>query len=127
MLKDFKEFAFRPGMIETGAGLVMALATVALIGALVEKVVMPIVGILFGEPSFDDALIVTANNSEILFGAFITALVTFIAVAFAVFFFIIKPYGAYQARNAEPEVEEDAAPAVDIALLTEIRDLLAKG
>ena len=127
MLKEFKEFAFRPGMIETGAGLVMALATVALIGALVEKVIMPIVGILFGEPSFDDALIVTANNSEILFGAFITALVTFIAVAFAVFFFIIKPYGAYQARSAQPEVEEDAAPAVDIALLTEIRDLLAKG
>lgn len=127
MLKEFKEFAFRPGMIETGAGLVMALAAVALITALVEKIIMPIVGILFGEPSFDGVMIADINGSLILFGAFLTALVTFIAVAFAVFFFIIKPYGAYQARSAEPEVEEEEALAADVVLLTEIRDLLARG
>jgi len=127
MLKEFKEFAFRPTMIETGAGLVMALAAVALITALVENIIMPIVGILFGEPSFDGVMIADVNGSLILFGAFLTALVTFIAVAFAVFFFIIKPYGAYQARTAEPEVEEEEAPAADVALLTEIRDLLARG
>lgn len=127
MLKEFKEFAFRPGMIETGAGLVMALAAVALITALVENIIMPIVGILFGEPSFDGVMIADINGSLILFGAFLTALVTFVAVAFAVFFFIIKPYSAYQARIAEPEVDEEEAPAADIALLTEIRDLLAKG
>lgn len=127
MLKGFKEFAFKPGLVETGVGLVMALAVAAVIGALVETIIMPIVGIIFGEPSFDGALIATVNNSQILFGAFLTALVTFVAIAFAVYFFIIKPYEAYQARNAEPEVEEEEAPAADLALLTEIRDLLARG
>lgn len=127
MLKGFKEFVVRPGLIETGVGLVMALATAAVITALVEKILMPIVGIIFGEPSFDDALIATVNNSQILFGAFLTALVTFIAIAFAVYFFIIKPYEAYLARTAEEEEAEEEAPAADLALLTEIRDLLAKG
>lgn len=122
MLKEFKEFAFKPGLIDVGVGLVMALATVALITALVEKIIMPIVGIIFGQPSFDDVMILTINDSEILFGAFLTALVSFVAIAFAVFFFIVKPYKAYEARTAAPE-EEEAEPE-DLVLLRQIRDAL---
>lgn len=126
MLKEFKDFAFKPGLIEVGVGLVMALATADLIGALVEKIIMPIVGIIFGEPSFDNALIATVNGSMILFGSFLTAVVTFIAIAFAVFFFIIKPFQAYQARTAAPAEEEAEADAEDVVLLREIRDALRR-
>lgn len=126
MLKEFRDFVVRPGLIETAVGLVMALATAALIGALVEKIIMPIVGIIFGQPNFDDVMIATINNSQIMFGAFITVLVTFISIAFAVFFFVVKPYQAYQARFA---VAEEAAPEADpedIVLLREIRDALKR-
>ncbi len=125
MLRQFKEFAVRPGLIESAVGLVMALATAALIGALVEKIIMPIVGILFGQPNFDGVMIATINNSEIMFGAFLTALVTFVSIAFAVFFFVVKPYQAFQARTATAE-EEPAADPEDLVLLREIRDALKR-
>lgn len=124
MLKEFKEFAFKPTLIEVAVGLVMALATVALIGALVEKIIMPIVGIIFGQPNFDSVMILTINNSQIMFGAFLTALVTFISIAFAVFFFVVKPYEAYQARRKV--VDAPVADAEDIVLLREIRDALKR-
>ena len=124
MLKEFKDFAFKPNLIEVAVGLVMALATVALIGALVEKIIMPIVGIIFGQPNFDSVMILTINNSQIMFGAFLTALVTFISIAFAVFFFVVKPYEAYRARHV---VEEPVvADPEEIVLLREIRDALKR-
>src|SRR5680860_622928 len=122
MLKEFKDFAFKPNLIEIAVGLVMALATVALIGALAEKIIMPIV---FGQPNFDSVMILTINNSQIMFGAFLTALVTFISIAFAVFFFVVKPYEAHQARHA---VAEEPAPAdpEELVVLREIRDALKR-
>ncbi|MBE0704346.1 MAG: MscL family protein [Afipia sp.] len=125
MLKEFKEFVVRPGLIESAVGLVMALATAALIAALVEKIIMPIVGIIFGQPNFDSVMIATINNSEIMFGAFLTALVTFVSIAFAVFFFVVKPYQAYLARTATAE-EEPAGDQEDLILLREIRDALKR-
>ena len=126
MLKEFKEFAVSGDLVATGVALVMALALAAVITALVENVLMPIVGIIFGEPSFD-SLTWTVNDSVILYGSFITALITFLAIAFAVFFFIVKPYQAYKARRAAgDEPEPESGPPEDIALLREIRDALSK-
>ena len=107
MLKEFKEFAMRPTLIEVAIGLVMALALAALVNSLVEHIVMPIVGIIFGEPSFDSVLILTINDSQIRFGSFLTAIVAFLSLAFAVFFFIIKPYKAYLATKPEKSVGDD--------------------
>lgn len=123
MFKEFKEFAMRPTLIEIAVGLVMAVALGALVNSLVEHVVMPIVGIIFGEPSFDSALILTINDSQIRFGSFLTAIVSFMSVAAAVFFFIIKPYKAYLARKEAPAEEPEAEPE-DLVLLREIRDAL---
>jgi len=122
---EFKEFAMGGNLVETGVALVMALALAAVINALVENVLMPIVGIIFGEPSFD-SLTWTVNGSVILYGSFITALVSFVAIAFAVYFFIVKPYNAYKERVASGAEEAPAAPPEDIVLLREIRDSLAK-
>ena len=125
MLKEFKEFAFGGNLVEIAVGLVMALALVALVGSLIEHVLMPIIGIIFGEPSFDGALIATINDSEIRFGSFLTALVTFIAIALAVFLFVVKPYQAYKAR-VDAGTEEPAAPPEDIVLLREIAAKVGK-
>ncbi|MDH3539180.1 MAG: MscL family protein [Acidimicrobiia bacterium] len=119
MIKEFKEFAFGGNLVEIAVGLVMALALVALVGSLIEHVLMPIIGIIFGEPSFDGALIATINDSEIRFGSFLTALVTFTSIALAVYFFVVKPYKAYKAR-VESGTEEPAPPPEDIELLRQI-------
>lgn len=126
MLKEFKEFAFGGSLVEVAVALVMALALVDLVNALIEHVLMPIIGIIFGEPSFDDALVVTANDSEIRFGSFLTALVAFIAIAFAVFFFVVKPYRAYKAR-VQSGTEEPAPPPEEIELLRKIADNITGG
>lgn len=124
MVKEFKEFAMGGNLIEVAVGLVMALALTALIGSLVENLLMPIVGIIFGEPTFD-SLTLTINESVIMYGSFITAAVKFLSIAFAVYFFVVKPYNAYKARVASGEEEAPAGPS-EIDLLTEIRDSLAK-
>ena len=123
--KEFKEFALSGALIEIAVGLVMAVAIGALVTSLVENIVMPIVGIIFGEPSFD-SLTWTINDSVIMYGTFITAIVTFLAIAFAVYFFIVRPYNSYKARVASGEEEAPVEPSEDIVLLREIRDSLAK-
>jgi large conductance mechanosensitive channel len=126
VLKEFKEFAFGGSLVEVAVALVMALALVELVGSLIEHVIMPIIGIIFGEPSFDGALIATVNDSEIRFGSFLTALVTFVSIALAVFLFVVKPYRAYKARVASGS-EEPAPPPEEIELLRKIADNITSG
>lgn len=124
MWKEFKEFALGGNLVEIGVALVMALALAALITSLVENVLMPIIGAITGGAGDGIAELwaVSVNDSVIMFGAFVSALVTFLSVAAAVYFFIVKPYRAYQARNAEPE--EEAGPS-EVDVLMQIRDSLA--
>ncbi len=123
--EDFKAFALKGDLITVAVGLVLAIALTALITSLVEHIVMPIVGIIFGEPTFDQHLL-RINDSEILYGSFITALVTFLLTALALYLFLVKPYHAYQARRARGQVtEEEPEPdPEDVVLLREIRDAL---
>jgi large conductance mechanosensitive channel len=125
LVQEFKEFAFKGDIVSLAIAFVMAAAFGAVVSALVDHIVMPIVGILFGEPSFD-FLTLTINDSVILYGSFITAVVKFIAIALGVFFFIVKPYKAYQDAQAKDEEEAPAEPSDDIKLLMEIRDALNK-
>lgn len=122
MVQEFRDFIAKGNMIDIAVGFIMGAAFTALVGALVENVLMPIVAIPFGEPNFD-SIIWTINGSQILIGSFITALVMFLLVAIAVFFFIVKPYNAYRAKTEA--AEEAPAGPTEIDLLTEIRDGLA--
>ena len=125
MLKEFKEFAFGGTLVESAVAFVMALAAAALVGAFVENIITPIIAAIFGQPDFS-SLTIDIGDSAITYGAFLNALITFVAIAAAVFFFIVRPYNAYKAKRAAGQVEEEAPPAEDIALLREIRDSLAK-
>jgi len=122
MVQEFRDFIAKGNMIDIAVGFIMGAAFIAVIGALVENVLMPIIAIPFGEPSFD-SIIWTINGSQILIGSFITAVVAFLLVALAVFLFIVKPYNAYRAHT-ETDEEEDAGPD-ELELLTQIRDSLA--
>jgi len=125
MLKEFKEFAFGGTLVETAVALVMALAAAALVGSFVENIITPIIAAIFGQSDFS-SLTIEIGDSAIFYGAFLNALITFASIAFAVFFFVIKPYNAYLARRASgAEPEPDAPPTEDIQLLREIRDGLS--
>lgn len=106
MLKGFRDFITGGSLIETAVALVMALATVALVNSLIANIITPIIGAVVGEPSFED-LTFTINGSEFFYGSFINAVITFVSIGAAVFFFIVKPYQAYQARRGvSPETKE---------------------
>lgn len=104
MLKEFKDFLFKGNLIELAVALVMGLAIVALVNALVTDLVMPVVAAIVGKPDFSD-LTFTIHKSVFRYGSFITALITFASIAAAVFFFIIKPVNAIQARLRKPGEE----------------------
>ncbi len=120
MLKGFRDFAFKGNLIDIAVGLIMAVAIGAVITSLVENVLMPIIGIFIGTPSFDE-LTLTINNSVIKYGAFLTALVNFILIALVVYYFIVVPYQRFKAK--EPAAPPPG-PSNEEKLLTEIRDAL---
>ena len=98
MLKGFRDFVTGGNLIETAVGLVMALAVFALVGALVTDLITPIIAAIVGEPSFSD-LSFTINGSEFLYGDFINAVITFVSIAAAVYFFVVRPYEKFQERR----------------------------
>ncbi len=125
LIKEFKEFALKGNLVQLAVAFVLGVAFAAVVSALVDQIVMPIVGIIFGEPDFSNALVLTINDSRILFGAFLQSVVVFTMTALALFLLVVKPYNAMQARFEEGEEEPPATPE-DIQLLREIRDSLAK-
>jgi len=104
MIKEFRDFLFRGNIVELAVAFVMGLAFAAVVTSLVENLVMPIIAAIIGKPDFRD-LTFTINQSVFRYGAFLTDLIQFVAIAAAVFFFIVKPVQLMLARNREP-VEE---------------------
>lgn len=121
-LSEFKDFIDRGNLLAIAIGFVMGAAFTAVVTALVDNVIMPIVAIPFGKPNFDAALVLTVNDAQIRFGAFVTAAVSFLSVAFTLFL-ILKAYNRARAavpRRTDEQQSEPATPAADIVLLTEM-------
>jgi large conductance mechanosensitive channel len=105
MLKEFKEFLLRGNLVELAVAFVIGLAFAALIASFVDDLVLPIVAMIFGEPDFS-GLDFTINDAVFRYGAFITALITFVTTAAAIFFFVVKPVSAIMAPTEKPSEEE---------------------
>ena len=104
MLKEFRDFLMRGNLLELAVALVMGLAFAALISSLVDDLIMPVIAMIIGKPDFSD-LTFTINDAVFRYGAFITALITFVSTAAAIFFFVVKPVNAMMARFKGPEEE----------------------
>ena len=91
MLKGFKEFISRGNAIDLAVGMVIGAAFTAVVTALVKQVINPLIGGLFGEQNFDDVFQFTVGTATVQPGAVITALVNFLLVTFALYFFIVLP------------------------------------
>lgn len=142
-MKEFKEFAMRGNLVDVAVAFVMGAAFGKIVSSFVDGIVMPLVGMLTGGIDFNDKKIIlkdalpevkdaTGNvvtkavaEVSIKYGTFITNVIDFIIVAFAVFMVI-------KAINSTKKKEEAAAPAAPPEpsstdkLLTEIRDALKK-
>ena len=105
MLSDFKDFLFRGNIVELAVAFVMGLAFAAVVTSLVDNLVMPVVAMIIGKPDFSD-LTFTINDAVFRYGAFITDVIQFLAIGAAVFFFVVKPVQAMQARGRKEPIEE---------------------
>ena len=97
MLKDFKTFLLRGNVVDLAVGIVIGVAFAALVTAFVENLITPLIAAILGEPNFG-SLSFTINGAEFRYGLFLNALISFIAIAAAVFFFVVKPVNALMAR-----------------------------
>jgi large conductance mechanosensitive channel len=124
MLKGFKEFIMRGNVVDLAIAVVIGTAFTALVKAFVADILTPIVAAIFGKPNFGD-LTFSINSSHFLYGDLINEMITFVSVAAAIYFFVVLPLNKIAERRARGQVPADEPLPPDIALLTEIRDLLA--
>ena len=102
MLNEFKAFLLRGNVVDLAVAVVIGVAFTAVITALVADIITPLIAAIFGSHDFS-ALTFTINNSTFLYGAFINAVISFVLIAAAVFFVVVKPMNAIDARRTKDE------------------------
>ena len=105
MLKEFRDFLLRGNIVDLAVAFVLGVAFGVVVNSLVNNLLMPVVAMIIGKPDFSD-LTFTINDAVFRYGAFITDVITFVATAAAIFFFVVKPVSAVMARTATPTEEE---------------------
>jgi large conductance mechanosensitive channel len=125
MIKEFREFILRGNVVDLAVAVVIGAAFTAVVTAFVADIITPLIAAIGGKPDFS-ALDFTINGSSFRYGHLLNAIISFLIIAAVIFFLVIKPLNMLAARRkaAEPTPEQEA-PAEDVRLLTEIRDLLA--
>jgi large conductance mechanosensitive channel len=123
MLKEFRAFLLRGNVIDLAVAFVIGVAFAAVVTSFVQDLLTPLIAAIFGKPDFS-GLTFTINGSVFRYGAFVNALITFLTVAAAVFFFVVRPYNWLQERRAKGE-EAPPEPTEEVKVLSEIRDLLS--
>ncbi|MBU0543662.1 MAG: large conductance mechanosensitive channel protein MscL [Gammaproteobacteria bacterium] len=144
LLKDFKAFAVKGNVVDLAVAVIIGGAFSGIVKSLVDDVIMPIVGRIFGKLDFSNlylplaeipvdveptlAAVKAAGVPVLAYGSFISVLINFIILAFIIFM-MVRQVGKLTASLAKEEEAAPAAPAPtpeDILLLREIRDSLKK-
>ena len=105
MLKGFRQFLLRGNVVDLTVAVVVGGAFGTVVAALVKDLITPLVAALVGAPDFS-ALVFTVNESKFLIGDFVNAVLAFVMVAAAIYFFVVVPMNAVVAR-----LNRGAAPA----------------
>ena len=120
MLKEFKQFLLRGNVVDLAVGVVIGAAFGTIVTALVSDILTPIISAIARVPDFGD-LIFTINGSVFKYGHFINSLVSFLLVAFSVFFFVVKPMNLLIARSrSKKELPADPTTKKCTECLSEI-------
>ena len=124
ILQEFRAFIMRGNLIELAVAFVLGLAFAALVTAFVADLITPIIAAIFGKPDFS-GLTFTINDSVFRYGSFFNAVLSFVLVAAAIFFVVVKPYNMYMERRRQGlEPEPPAAKSDEVIVLEEIRELM---
>jgi large conductance mechanosensitive channel len=99
VLSEFKAFILRGNVIDLAVAVVLGVAFGAVVTAFVNDIITPILGAIGGKPNFSE-LTFTINGSVFYYGSFINAVIAFVLIAAAIFFFVVKPINHLQARRA---------------------------
>lgn len=137
MLKEFREFIAKGNVMDLAVGVIIGGAFGLIVKSLTDDIIMPIVGAIFGGFDFNDYFIPLSSavnaptldvareqGAVLAYGSFITVVLNFLILAWIIFL-MVRMVNRLRREEAEKPVEP-AAPPADIALLAEIRDLLAK-
>ena len=104
MLKEFRDFVLRGNIVELAVAFVMALAFAAVVNSLVNDLLLPIIAMIIGKQDFRD-LTFTIRDATFRYGSFITNVIQFVAIAAAVFFFVVRPVNMLLQRFRSPAEE----------------------
>jgi large conductance mechanosensitive channel len=140
MLNEFKAFIARGNVMDLAVGVIIGGAFGGIVKSLVDDIIMPIVGAVFGGFDFSNYFIALSKNvnapslaaaraqgAVFAYGSFLTVVINFIILAWIIFM-LVKGVNMLrkQVERNEEAAAEAAPPPADVALLTEIRDLLAR-
>jgi len=106
MLKGFKQFLLRGNVIDLAVAVVIGGAFGAVVTALVKDLITPLIAAIVGKPDFS-AILFEVNSSKFLIGEFLNALVSFVLVAAAVYFFVVVPVNTVMARMRRGDAPPD--------------------
>lgn len=122
MLTGFRDFVLRGNVVDLAVGVVIGAAFGNVVTALVKDFLTPLIGAIAQTPDFSQ-LMFTINGSKFMYGELINALISFLLVAAAVYFFVVLPMNKLLARFKKSEA---ASTPEDVLLLREIRDSLKR-
>jgi large conductance mechanosensitive channel len=97
MLKGFKQFILRGNVVDLAVGVVMGAAFGAVVTSVVKDLLTPLIAAIVGKPDFS-SIAVEVNGSKLMLGNFLNALISFLLIATAVYFFIVVPVNAIISR-----------------------------
>ena len=98
MVREFREFIMRGNVIDLGVAVVIGAAFGAVVTSFVGDILTPLLGVI-GVPNFENLTITVGEATIIKYGLFLNALISFILIAAAIFFFVVKPMNMLEARR----------------------------
>ncbi|ADH61118.1 large conductance mechanosensitive channel protein [Thermoanaerobacter mathranii subsp. mathranii str. A3] len=119
MLKGFKEFIMRGNVLDLAVAVIIGAAFNKVVNSLVVDVLTPLIGAIFGAPDFS-----ALKLGPIAIGNFLNAVVNFIIVSAAIYFFIVAPMNAIRQRKAKEKEQTPPEPSEEVKLLREILEVL---
>lgn len=134
VVKEFKEFAMRGNVVDLAVGVIIGAAFGKIVTSLVNDIIMPPIGYLTGGIDFKNLKVVIKQGDplkkiadvSINYGNFINTVIEFLIIAFCIFM-VVKAINSLKQPEPEPAPAADPEPTKEEVLLTQIRDLLAKG
>jgi large conductance mechanosensitive channel len=118
-MNGFKQFLLRGNVVDLAVGVVIGAAFGAVVTALVKDLLTPLIAALIKQPDFS-ALTFTLNDSKFLYGDFLNALISFLIISAAVYFFVVLPINALIARAKKAPVPADPTTKKCSECLSEI-------